>query len=335
VVEHRLVIDATHLESWSSDWSEVRTLVLGLGAAGFAAADTLVELGSSVLIATEETTSDFERLARVIGAELHVGSLETVPDAVAAFAPDLVIVSPGFPVDAPVLAWARTAGIAVWGDVELAWRVRDKVRAANWLAVTGEGSALTTDLALHILLSAGKRAVIVGDDAPSILDAVRDPAGFDILLVELGARRLRHATASPVSPLASVCVAADADDDVLGRIYENTREACIYNKADIATMHMVEEADVVEGCRAIGFDLGSPGPSDLGIVDGIIVDRAFHDDRQRSALELTTHGELAAVGLSDRAGVTSVLAASALARAVGVPPREISAAIATFGARQG
>ena len=56
---------------------------------------------------------------------------------------------------------------------------------------------------------------------------------------------------------------------------------------------MVEDAEVVEGARAIGFDLGVPGPSDLGVVDGILVDRAFLEDRRTSALELTTVAELA------------------------------------------
>src|SRR5690606_33092364 len=114
------------------------------------------------------------------------------------------------------------------------------------------------------------------------------------------------------------------------KVYENTRIACVYNKADAATERMVEEADVQEGCRAVGFDLGSPAPSDLGVVDGIVVDRAFHDDRHASALELTTRGELDAIGMAAPHSVANVLAASALARAYGVSPEVIGAALRTF-----
>src|SRR5690606_16311224 len=96
--------------------------------------------------------------------------------------------------------------------------------------------------------------------------------------------------------------------------------ACVYNKSDLATQQMVEEADVIEGARAIGFDLGTPGPSDLGVVDGIVVDRAFHDDRRHSALELTTVDELRAAGLAAPHVVQNILAASALARALGAAP---------------
>ena len=50
---------------------------------------------------------------------------------------------------------------------------------------------------------------------------------------------------------------------------------------------------MVEGARAIGFGLGIPGPSDFGVVDGILVDRAFHDERRDTALEIATVDELA------------------------------------------
>src|SRR5690606_4522599 len=113
-------------------------------------------------------------------------------------------------------------------------------------------------------------------------------------------------------------------------VYRHTKVACVYNKADAATLHMVEEADVVEGARAIGFDLGTPSPSDLGVVDGILVDRAFHDDRRHSALELTTVAELRDVGLAAPHIVQNILAAAALARSLDVAPAAIHDALQGF-----
>ena len=69
-------------------------------------------------------------------------------------------------------------------------------------------------------------------------------------------------------------------------MYENTQVACVYNRADEATARMVEDAEVEEGARAIGFGLDVPGPSDFGVVDGILCDRAFLDDRRTAALEI-------------------------------------------------
>ena len=337
--------DLTTLTSWHADWKGLRVGVLGLGVTGFSVADTLVELGADVLVVASTAASDQIELLDVIGARYFEGPLDAAPAPLVDHAPELIVTSPGFHPDHPVLEWAAARGIPVWGDIELAWRVRDKVRAAEWITVTGtNGKTTTVQLTEHLIRASGKRVAAVGNIGVPVLDAVREPTGFDVLVVELSSYQLHWINSSPegaLSPLASVCL--NLDDDHLdwhgsseayaaakGKVYDNTRIACVYNKADLATQHMVEEADVVEGCRAIGFDLGTPGPSDLGLVGDIVVDRAFHDDRHNAALELTTHGELAAAGLAAPHSVANVMAASALARAYGVPARVIRDALATF-----
>jgi UDP-N-acetylmuramoylalanine--D-glutamate ligase len=113
-------------------------------------------------------------------------------------------------------------------------------------------------------------------------------------------------------------------------VYENTKVACVYNKADETTLRMVEDADVAEGCRAIGFGLGAPGPSDFGVIEGILVDRAFLDERHSTALELTTVEELRRAHLDAPHIVANILAAAALARSYGVEPRVIHDALTRF-----
>jgi UDP-N-acetylmuramoylalanine--D-glutamate ligase len=92
----------------------------------------------------------------------------------------------------------------------------------------------------------------------------------------------------------------------------------------------VEDAEVIEGARAIGFGLDIPGPSDFGIVDGILCDRAFLEDRRNSAIELTTLDELAEAGLAAPHVVANILAASALARSYGVEPQVIRDVLTAF-----
>jgi len=340
------VTDLTTLTSWHADWTGLRVAVLGLGMTGFAAADTLVELGASVLVVAATAPEEHADLLGVIGAELvEQPGLDSVPPRLEQFDAELIVVSPGFHPDHVVLEWAAQLGIPVWGDIELAWRVRDKVNAAEWISVTGtNGKTTTAQLTTHLLAAAGHRVAAVGNIGVPVLDAVRDPTGFDVLVVELSSYQLhwinRNAEGA-LFPFASVCLnladdhldwhgSAEAYAAAKGRVYQNTRVACVYNLADDATRRMVEEADVVDGCRAIGFGLGAPGPSDVGVVDGIIVDRAFHEDRRNAALELTTHGELAAAGLAAPHSVANVLAASALARAFGVAPETVRDALATF-----
>ena len=339
------------LTSWHADWKGLRVAVLGLSVTGFSVADTLAELGADVLVLTESADEEYARLLPVIGARLWTGALTSVPEDLVAFDPEVVIASPGFPPHHPVIAWAQSGPAALWGDVELAWRVRDKVpRAdgspADWVLITGtNGKTTTTQLTASMLVAGGLRAAPCGNIGVPVLDAVRDPAGFDVLVVELSSHQLwylaQQSGPDPLSPHASVCLNL-ADDhlewhgsfaayrDAKAQVYENTRIACVYNKADIATREMVEEADVVEGCRAVGFDLGVPGPSDLGIVEGLLVDRAFHDDRHHSALELTTLADLAARGLAAPHVVANILAGAALARSLGVAPEDIRDALQGF-----
>jgi len=341
-------LDALH--SWHADWRGLRVVVLGLSVTGFSVADTLAELGASVLVVSERADEEYARLLPLIGAQLWTGPLDgPVPAAVVAHEPELVIASPGFAPAHPLIQWVRAQAIPLWGDIELAWRVRDKVvdaagDPARWVLITGtNGKTTTTQLTAHLLRAGGLRAAPCGNIGVPVLDAVRDPAGFDVLVVELSSHQLWYlglqAGPQPVSPHASVCLNL-ADDhlewhgsfeayrDAKAHVYDNTRIACVYNKADIATRTMVEDADVV--ARAVGFDLGVPGPSDLGVVEGILVDRAFHDDRRHSALELATVAELAAAGLGAPHMVANILAASALARSLGVEPEAIHAALAHF-----
>ncbi|QKJ19667.1 UDP-N-acetylmuramoyl-L-alanine--D-glutamate ligase [Microbacterium hominis] len=339
------------LTSWHADWKGLRVAVLGLSVTGFSVADTLAELGAEVLVLTEKADEEYARLVPVIGARLWTGPLASVPEEVVAFAPEVVIASPGFAPRHPVVEWTREQGIALWGDIELAWRVRDKVvRAdgtpADWILITGtNGKTTTTRLTATMLVEGGLRAAPVGNIGTPVLDAVRDPSGFDALVVELSSHQLWYlglqTGPDPLSPHASVCLNL-ADDHLewhgsfaeyraaKAHVYDNTRVACVYNKSDLATREMVEDADVVEGARAIGFDLGVPGPSDLGVVDGILVDRAFLEDRRTSALELTTVDELAERGLAAPHIAANILAASALARSLEVPPAAIRDALRGF-----
>ncbi|MFB2556321.1 UDP-N-acetylmuramoyl-L-alanine--D-glutamate ligase [Herbiconiux liangxiaofengii] len=338
--------DLTALTSWHSDWTGLRVAVLGLGVTGFSVADTLTELGASVLVVAAKAAQEYADLIPVIGARLELAPSGTVPDALVAHAPELVVASPGYHPDDALIAWAESQGVPVWGDVELAWRLRDKVvnaetgRPADWIAVTGtNGKTTTVQLTASMLLAAGHRVAPCGNIGIPVLDAIRDPEGFDVLVVELSSYQL-HSTSS-MSPYAAVVLNV-ADDHLdwhgsfeayaaaKARVYTNTQVACVYNKADALTMTMVEEAEVIEGARAIGFGLGVPGPSDFGVVDGILCDRAFLEERRDSALEIATVEELARRGLGAPHTVADVLAAAALARSYGISVEAVRAALATF-----
>lgn len=297
-------------------WEGVRAVVAGFGASGFAAADNLNHLGASVLALDESDAGDRAEkaeLLEVLGADVRLGAgaTATLPDDV-----DLLVTSPGLAT--PLLAQAAARGIPVWGEAELAWRLRDPQHDTPWLCVTGStGTTTTVRLLDAILRAAGKRTVAVGTVGLPIVEAVMDPEPYDVLAVGLSSSQLHH-TDSMSAESAAVLDVAEADLRLAadtGRIYERVQRACVYNVADPETERLVREADVVEGARAVGFTLGMPGVGMVGLVEDILADRAFIEQRDNSAAELCTIADLAS---PEPAFVAHALAAAALARAHGV-----------------
>jgi len=318
-------------------WTGVRAVVAGFGVSGFAAADTLQHIGASVVVVDERDRSHYAEqadLLEVLGVDIRLGSGTTaqLPDDV-----DLVVTSPGWRPDTPLLVQAAERGVPVWSEVELAWRLR-RADDAPWLVVTGTNGKTTTVQMLDAILRAdGRRSAAVGNVGRPVVEAVMDDERYDVLAVELSSYQL-HWTDS-LSPLASVVlnVAPDHLDwhggpeayaSAKGKAYQNTQIACVFNLEDPQTERLVEQADVIEGCRAIGFTLGVPAPSSLGLVEDVLADRAFVKERISNAAELA---RLADLGDDPPPHlVQNALAAAALARAYGVQPRAVRDGLRAF-----
>jgi UDP-N-acetylmuramoylalanine--D-glutamate ligase len=309
-------------------WDGVRAVVAGFGASGYAAADNLTHLGATVtVLADDATAAQLEKaeLLEILGAtvRLHAGATAALPDEA-----DVLVVSPGFRPDAPLLAQAAERGVPVWGEVELAWRLRDPDRPAPWLCVTGtNGKTTTVQMLDSILRAAGLRSVAAGNVGLPLTEAVMDPEPYDVIAAELSSFQLHYVSTVAAESAAVLNFAEDhldwysgetGMDDYArdkGRIYEGVERACVYNVADPTTERLVREADVVEGARAIGFTLGIPSVGMVGVVEDILVDRAFVEERQTSAAELCAISDLASAAPHF---VANALAAAALARAHGI-----------------
>jgi UDP-N-acetylmuramoylalanine--D-glutamate ligase len=319
-------------------WEGVSAVVAGLGVSGFAAADNLTHLGARAVV-LDESEPQGERaekatLLQMLGATVRTGAgaTATLPDDV-----DLVVTSPGWRPDAALLTQARERGVPVWGEVELAWRLRDPEAAAPWLAVTGTNGKTTTVQMLETMLrAAGLRAVACGNVGLPLVEVVMDPEPYDVLAVELSSFQLHYTRSVACESAAVLNVAEDHLDwypsmaDYAadkGRIYEGVERACVYNGADPVTEDLVREAEVVEGARAIGFTLGVPAVGMLGVVDDVLADRAFVEQRHDSAAELGTLADLASPAPHM---VANALAAAALARSHGVPPAAVREGLRRF-----
>jgi UDP-N-acetylmuramoylalanine--D-glutamate ligase len=313
-------------------WEGMRVTVAGLGVSGISAARALTALGALVTVVDGgDSEAHRERAAALEGIEVRLGDAETLPEGTG-----LVVTSPGWKPSSPLFAAAAEAGVDVVGDVEIAWRLRGP-DAAPWLAITGtNGKTTTTQMLASILRAAGLRTAAVGNIGTPIIDVVLGEETYDVLAVELSSYQLHWAPSVRAHSAAVLNLAPDHLDwhgsmeayaADKGRVYEGNRVACVYNLADKATEDLVRGADVEEGCRAVGFTLGAPGPSQLGVVEGILVDRAFVENRQQNAQELA---EVADVDPPAPHNIANALAAAALARAFGVPAKAVRDGLRAF-----
>ncbi|MCJ1681240.1 UDP-N-acetylmuramoyl-L-alanine--D-glutamate ligase [Streptomyces sp. APSN-46.1] len=342
-----------------TSWHDKNITVAGLGVSGISAARALAGLGARVTV-VDNGDGDAHRARAAelaeLGIEVRLGHLDGGARAgdVLPEGTDLVVTSPGWKPDSPLFEVAAAAGVDVVGDVEIAWQLREtgqELRAARsgraagasrgepapWLAITGtNGKTTTTQMLASILKAAGLKTAAVGNIGTPIIDVVMGDEEYDVLAVELSSYQLHWAPSPRAHSAAVLNLAPDHLDwhgsmeayaADKGRIYEGNTVACVYNVADKATEDLVVEADVEEGCRAIGFTLGAPGPSMLGVVDGILVDRAFVEDRQKNAQELA-HVE--DVNPPAPHNIANALAAAALARAFGVEARAVRDGLRDF-----
>lgn len=327
------------------DVTGLRILVVGFGVSGYAVADQTMQRGASVVVVDAADTPrnrERARILEVFDVQVRLGAEHTraLPEDVDV---DLVVTSPGWRPDQPLLAQAAAAGIPVWSEIELARRMQAPDGPA-WLGVTGTNGKTTVVTMLEtILRAAGLRAVACGNVGLPVIEAALDPEGFDVLAVELSSFQLHWTQHVDCEASAVLNITEDHLDwhggleayaRAKGRIFEGVRVACVYNTADELTRRLVEEADVVEGARAVGVTLGAPAPSELGIVDDLLVDRAFVEDRHRQAAELGSLADLAHLGPHGAPPhvVFNALAAAALARAHGVSQAAVREGLRAFRA---
>lgn len=312
------------------DLRDRTVLVAGLGVSGVAVARVLLDRGARVLL-TDAAERPVVSELTTAGAG-WLGELDTVPDGT-----DLVVTSPGWRPDQPLLADAAARGVEVVGEPELAWRLRvagpDGV-PAPWLAVTGTNGKTTTVTMLEaILQAAGRRAVAAGNVGRPLIEVVtaRDPDGapsFDAVAVELSSFQLHWSSTLAPAAAAVLNVADDHTD------WHGSFDAYRAAKARILERSPVAVGDAGDPVAAglvgahphpVTVTLGEPAPGQLGVRSGALVDRAFAADPAGEVLL-----EAGGLQVPGPHNVVNALAAAALARAAGVPAGAVARGLRGF-----
>ena len=302
-------------------YDEMPVVVAGAGISGRAAARVLRALGARVTVvdgspeALAALADEGFRTATVLPAELAQ-----------------VVTSPGWRPDAPLLLEAATRGVEVIGEVELAWRLRGG-HSAPWLALTGTNGKTTAVTMLESVLRAdGRRAVAAGNVGLPLLDAVLAPEPFDVIAVELSSFQL-HWSSSVRPHTGALLNVADDHTDWHGSFQAYASDKAKVFAADTGVGNLDDEVSrrLLGGAvgRRVGFTLRVPRPGELGMVEDLLVDRAFPDEPG----EATELASLADLTVSGAHNVANALAAAALARSFGTSAGAVRAGLAAYTAQ--
>lgn len=313
-------------------WNGRPVVVAGAAMAGTAVARALLRRGAVVTVVDRVATAATRGLA-ADGARVVVA--DGAPPGLFDGVGDLVV-SPGFAPHHPLVAAARAAGAAVYCEPELAWRLRPP-DAPQWLAVTGtNGKTTTVTMLAAILRAAGLRAAAVGNIGEPLVDlpGAGAPDGVDVLAVELSSQQLywSQSLAPPVGALLNLAPdhlewhgSFDAYVAAKTAIWRGSSRSpgsrAIGNLDDPGVAALLADHP---GPRA-GFTLGEPAPGQLGVVDGVLTDRALGP--ATDPVPLAEAATIRPPGAHHRA---NALAAAAMARAYGVPAEAVRAGLAGY-----
>jgi UDP-N-acetylmuramoylalanine--D-glutamate ligase len=304
-----------------------KVVVVGMARSGVAAVDLLLEKGARVRAVDSKVVS---KVIEKQGTEDRgQAPVKIEPQSAAAFVDaDLIVLSPGVPADLDIVKAARSRGVRVIGDLELAsWFLRGDI-----IGITGSnGKTTTTALTGHILEASGIAAQVGGNIGRPPAAMVKTSRDGQWNVLELSSFQLE----TTESFRARIGAALNVTPDHLDRHY--TLEQYADAKARLFTNQCQEDFAVLNAddpiCRSYAdrgpatpvwfssSDRISPGAyleNGQIILDG---EPLFHDERVMPCSEVRMRG---------MHNLENTMAAAVMARLAGATPEQIRAAVATF-----
>lgn len=301
-----------------------RVLVVGLARTGLATARFLVEQGAQVTVTESkprEAVAEAAAAVEPLGVSLEVGGHREATFAAA----ELIVMSPGVPLDLPPLRQARARGVQVVSEIELAaWFLRLPV-----VAVTGtNGKSTTTTLIGEMLRAGGRRAFVGGNLGTPLVTALLDAACWEIAVAEVSSFQLEAIERFH----AHVAVLLNVTEDHLDRhesfkAYAQAKQAVFRNQGpeDWAVLNaddpVVEEMAGALRARPLRFSRRGP------VARGAWLEGATIRVRLDRGEEAYPTGLLRVPGVHN---LENAMAAILAARACGVQPSAIAQALAEF-----
>ena len=241
----------------------------------------------------------------------------------------LAIVSPGWRVDHPLISLVREAGIEMISEIDLAWKVKQQICPnQRWIALTGtNGKTTTVQMLESMLIESGINAKACGNLGYTAIEAVVNSRA-DILALELSSFQLEWSNLAHFEAGAILNIAEDHIDWHQSFEKYLAAKLKISQLADLVILNK-DDQHLAKSGKTLSkpitwISLQVPSKGEIGLVENLIVDRAFIKDDAEALFEISD------VTPSVGHNVSNAMAAAALARSVGAKPDAIANALRNF-----
>ena len=297
-----------------SSFLNKKLLILGAGVTGLACAKTLQGLGAQIAFADDAVQS-------VDGFVIHNSQGITPADY------DAVIVSPGWKESHPLIQSAKSAGIPLLNEIDIAWSLKQS--GQRWIALTGtNGKTTTVEMTAAALRKCGIKAVACGNVGHTVIESIFED--YEVLVLELSSFQIHWLRDAEFESVAILNI-ADDHVDWHGSFEEYARvKISLLERSEVGILN-ADDGEIVTRTthwrgRKIFYSLDTPAPGEMGIVEELLIDRAFVSDPQEASMV----AELKDVQPSVPHNISNALAASALALSIGGNHEKIQEALREF-----
>ncbi len=294
----------------------LKICVAGAGVTGLAVARSLTRRGAEVTLLDDN---------KVSAEEFSVVN----PDSISIAEFDRLMISPGWKESHPVVQSARSANIPIINEIDYAWSIKNA--GQKWISLTGtNGKTTTVELTAKMLQSGGLSAKACGNVGTTVIEAVEAEEDFQVLVLELSSFQLHWMEDASFVAAAILNIAQDHIDWHGSFTAYAEDKLSILDRATTAILNG-EDSEIVTRVthwqgQKVFFSLDTPGPGEIGIVEELLVDRAFVPNPQEAAMI----SELVEVKPTVPHNVSNTLAASGLALSMGISHEALRSAIVEF-----
>lgn len=294
-----------------------QVLILGGGVTGIAVAKCLEQLGAEIRIADEKPLTDF--------ANHPIDDYQNLNY-------DFAVVSPGWRPDHPLVQALERSGVLLTSEIDLAWQFKELHKPSQkWIAITGtNGKTTTTELAAMMLNESGIKAKACGNVGTTVIESVWEDTEYEVLVIEISSFQIHWLQKAKFESVAILNIADDHTDWHGSFANYTAAKVKLLQFSNLAIINgqdanLVRATNDYQG-RRICFTLDTPAPGELGLVEELLVDRAFTLDPK----EAGAFCELSDVQPTVPHAVANTLAAAGLARSLGANYEQIQSAIKSF-----